>query len=250
MNPPRAYRLFSYKGANYRIASSHFALICDELKRLRALLEVYLESDPAFARSLAPVAVKPHAPAVARLMAAAGEAAGVGPMAAVAGAFAEQAARQALAAGAAEAIVENGGDIFLSSPEEVVVGIYARGSPLSERLAFRVKPADMPLALCSSSGTMGHSLSLGHCDLALVAAQNAALADAAATFACNAVKEKSDVDKALKAVEKIKGVAGAFILMEDAVGMTGALPEIVKHADPSLLKKITADKRWRGLISF
>jgi ApbE superfamily uncharacterized protein (UPF0280 family) len=249
MHPPRRYRLFTYKGARYRIASSHDGLIVEELKRLRAQLELYIETDPAFARALEPVAVKPHAPEAARVMAAAARAAGVGPMAAVAGAFAELAARAALAAGAREAIVENGGDIFLMSPEEVVVGVYARGNPLSRRLAFRVRPAAMPLALCSSSGTMGHSLSLGKCDLALVAAHGAALADAAATRAGNLVQSKADVDRALRAVEKIKGVAGAFILMEDVVGLTGELPEIIKHTDEGLLDKIPADKCWEGLIS-
>ncbi|MBN2352807.1 MAG: UPF0280 family protein [Spirochaetales bacterium] len=250
MQPRRAYRRFDYRGARYRISSSHHTLITDELKRLRTLLEIYRETDPAFAHSLEPVRVKPYAPEIARLMAAAGEAAGVGPMAAVAGAFAEAAARAALAAGAREAVVENGGDIFIASPEEVVVGIYARGNPLSRRLAFRVAGADTPLAVCSSSGVMGHSLSRGTCDLAVVVARDAALADAAATRAANLVKTKADVDKALKVVEEIKGVSGAFILMEDAVGMTGMLPEIVKHEDPRLLEKIPADESWDGLISY
>ncbi len=250
MQPRRVYRRFDYRDARYRIASSHAALIIDEIKRLRALLEIYLETDPSFAGALEPVGVKPHAPEIARRMAAAGEAAGVGPMAAVAGAFAEAAARAALAAGAREAIVENGGDIFIASPGETIVGIYARGNPLSRRLAFRVPGAATPLAVCSSSGVMGHSLSRGACDLAVVVAGDAALADAAATRAANLVKVKADVDKALKAVEKIKGVAGAFIVMEDAVGMTGALPEIVKHADTELLEKIPVDPGWRGLMTY
>jgi ApbE superfamily uncharacterized protein (UPF0280 family) len=250
MASPRTYRLFTLKGAHYRIASSHTDLIIEEIKRLRALLEVYIETDPEFARSLAPVAPKPHAPEVARRMAAAGRAAGVGPMAAVAGAFAELAARAALDAGAHEAIVENGGDIYLMSTEPAVVGIYAHGHPLSQRLAFRVEPAAMPLALCSSSGTMGHSLSLGTCDLALVVSRDAALADAAATGAGNLVHDKADVDKALRAMEKIEGVSGAFILKDDAVGMTGALPEIIKHTDDTLIEKIPADRYWQRLISW
>jgi ApbE superfamily uncharacterized protein (UPF0280 family) len=249
MNPPRRYRVFSHHGARYRISSPESAFIIEEIKRLRAELEAYITTDPAFRNSLVPVDVPPQAPPVAHAMAEAARAAGVGPMAAVAGAFAEAAARCALAAGAEEAIVDNGGDIFLASPRPVVTGVYAAGNPLSGQLAFLIKPEEMPIALCASSGVMGHSLSLGKCDLAVVASANAALADAAATLAANLVSTPADVEHALDTVGGIPGVSGVFILMGDAVGMTGRLPELVKHADPILPKKIPAHKSWRGIFS-
>jgi ApbE superfamily uncharacterized protein (UPF0280 family) len=245
----RQYQLFSYKGANYRIASSAFDVITEELKRLRTELEIYITLDPAFLHSLVPHVVKPPAPEIARVMAAAGEAVGVGPMAAVAGAFAEAAARKALSAGAMEAIIENGGDIFLASTAEVVVGIYAGAGALSKRLAFRITKADMPISLCSSSSTMGHSLSLGDCDLATVIAEDAALADAAATFACNSVKHQTDIEPTLERVMKIKGVRGVLIVKGDRVGMAGQLPELVGHSEKDLTRKVTRDRGNREFIS-
>jgi len=245
----RQYQTFTYKDANYRISSSAYAIITEELKRLRAVLEIYIDIDPAFLHSLIPVTLKPHAPEIAHIMAEAAQKAGVGPMAAVAGAFAEFAARKALAAGADEALVENGGDIFLASTREVIVGIYAGLSPLSRKLAFRISPEEMPLALCSSSSTMGHSLSLGNCDLATVVAKDAALADAAATFACNSVKDEADIEPALEATMRIKGVAGIFIVKGVKMGMMGELPEFVPHSDDRLSGKVTRDKGSREYIN-
>lgn len=245
----RQYRTFTYKDANYRIASPAFELITEELKRLRTELEVYIDTDPAFLRSLVPVGLKPHAPQIARVMAEAAAAAGVGPMAAVAGAFAEAAAQKALDTGAEEAIVENGGDIFLASGRPVVIGLYAGAGALSRRIAFCVRPSKMPLSLCSSSSTMGHSLSLGACDLAAVAARSGALADAAATFACNSVKDEADIRPVLEATLAIPGVAGVLVIKRGKIGMMGDLPEIVAHADSGLADKVTRDKTSRGIIS-
>jgi uncharacterized protein len=250
MDAPRTYRVFSHQDARYRIASTHYEIIIEEIKRLRTELEIYIDTHPEFQSSLVPVNLKPHAPPVACFMAEAAWAAGVGPMAAVAGAFAEYGVRRALAAGASEAIIDNGGDIFLASRETVVVGVFVANNPLSGRLALRVRPEDMPLALCSSSGTMGHSLSLGKCDLALIAAQNAALADAVATRAANLVSSRADIPRALAAAERVPGVGGALIVMGEAVGMTGTLPEIIRHADSRMAKKIPAHASWRGLFSW
>ena len=79
---------------------------------LRADLEGYIGSHPRFAESFVPVEADADAPEIVRAMAAAGLAAGVGPMAAVAGAVAERVAR-ALSAYSAEVIVENGGDLYI-----------------------------------------------------------------------------------------------------------------------------------------
>lgn len=237
----REYKLFSYKGANYRICSESYDLIVTELKRLRAELEIYLESHPAFLHALTPLACKPYAPPVAQIMAQAGRACGVGPMAAVAGAFAALAAQKAIAAGAREVIIENGGDIFALASRPVIIGIFTGNTALGSRIAFKLQPQDMPLAVCSSSSRMGHSLSLGDCDLATVVAKDASLADAAATLACNLVKKTSDLPKALDQILAIQGVLGALLVKENHVGLRGWLPELIPNHDRSLLQKITAD---------
>jgi ApbE superfamily uncharacterized protein (UPF0280 family) len=180
---------------------------------------------------------------VAGRMQAAAAAVGVGPMAAVAGTMAQMAVEAAIAAGAEEAVVENGGDVVLASPQPVTVALYAGDSPLSGRLAFRFGPQAAPVSVCSSSGRMGHSLSFGLCDLATVVAADAALADAAATLACNLVEEPEDSPGALERIRSLAGISGLLLVKGDKVGMAGRLPELVRAGDPRFQEKITRDRR-------
>jgi len=237
----RQYRSFAYKGASFRIACPRFERLVQEVRRQRSLLEAYLRRQPQFLTALQPLQPLADAPEVVRRMAAAAEAAGVGPMAAVAGAMAQMAAEAALAEGAEEAIVENGGDIYLVSPEPVWVGLYAGEHPLSGVLALEVRPEEMPLAVCSSSSRLGHSLSFGDCDLATVAAPDAALADAAATLAGNLVKSEADLAGALERVASIPGIRGLLLVKDAKVGLAGRLPRLVRHGDRGFPAKITRD---------
>jgi ApbE superfamily uncharacterized protein (UPF0280 family) len=243
----RHYQIYSHRGANFRIASTHPQVIREEIRRQRRALEAYIRRHPDFAASLEPLELLPGAPEVARRMQAAAAATGVGPMAAVAGTMAQLAVEAARAAGAEEAIVENGGDLFLDSPGVVIVALYAGNNPLSGKLALRVEPGRMPLAVCSSSSFMGHSLSFGRCDLATVVAADAALADAAATLACNQVRSVRDVSPVLERVCSLPGICGILIVKADRVGMAGDLPELIRHRDPGFSSKITRDARSGAL---
>ncbi len=226
----RAFRKFNYKDAAFRIFCEYFNAVTDELVRQRAILEEYICSHPEFAAAMTPLPVLPGAPEVACRMAAAAQLAGVGPMAAVAGCMAEFGALAGLRAGAGEVVVENGGDIYLACTGPIIVGLYTGSSALAGQLALRVKPEAMPLSICSSSGCMGRSLSLGRCDLATVCCKDAALADAAATYAANLVKEPGDIDRALEKVKSIPGVLGLLLVKDDRVGMIGHLPELVRQS--------------------
>ncbi|MBN1837079.1 MAG: UPF0280 family protein [Spirochaetales bacterium] len=239
----RTYERFTYKDAALRFCSPRGDLIRRELVRQRKLLDDYIRLQPQFASSLEPLELLPEAPEIARAMARAAALAGVGPMAAVAGAMAQTCAMAALAGGAEEAIVENGGDLFLASAEAVVVGLFAGDHPLSGKLALRVPPERMPLSVCSSSSYLGHSLSLGECDLATVVAPDAALADAAATLAGNLVKSLEDVEAALERVRAIPGVQGVLIVKDRRVGLAGDFPELTRVRDPKFLDKITGEFR-------
>jgi len=245
----RHYQRFVHRGASFRICSTHLQVIRGEIRRQRITLESYIHRHPDFATALEPLELLPGAPEVARRMQAASAATGVGPMAAVAGTMAQLAVEAARAAGAGEAIVENGGDIFLISPEVVTVALYAGNNPLSGKLAFRFLPEQMPLAICSSSGLMGHSLSFGDCDLVTVVASDAALADAAATLACNLVYSAEDIPRVLERITVLSGISGVLIIKADKVGMAGDLPELIRHSDPNFSGKITADARSGGLPS-
>ncbi|MDH4202460.1 MAG: UPF0280 family protein [Phycisphaerae bacterium] len=161
-------------------------------------------------------------------MACATDRVGVGPMAAVAGTMAQLAAIAGIKAGADEAIVENGGDIYLQAKEPVVIELFAGSDTLPRRLGFSLMPENTPTAICSSSGKMGHSTSLGQCDLATVVSKDAALADAAATQAANLVRIHEDVESTLNRIAAIEGIDGVLIVKEAHIGMAGKLPPLVK----------------------
>jgi hypothetical protein len=106
---------------------------------------------------------------------------------------------------------------------EVNIGIYAGASPLSNKLALRIRPEEMPVGVCTSSATVGPSLSLGRADAACVKSGSASLADAVATAIANRVKTKGDIGKALAFGAGIPGVLGLLIIMGEELGAWGEL---------------------------
>jgi ApbE superfamily uncharacterized protein (UPF0280 family) len=188
--------------------------------KYRRQLEKYIEKNPDFQTSLESIKVSRSAPAIVREMAEAGMKAGVGPMAAVAGAIAE-AVGKGLLEFSPEIIVENGGDIFLKTLRKRVVGIYAGSSPLAGKVGLEISPPDTPLGVCTSSGTVGHSLSYGKADAVVVMAASAALADAAATSLCNRVRQPGDIAKALEFARGIGGLRGVVIIIGNDIGVQG-----------------------------
>jgi len=228
MSQKRTYRTFTYQEAVFRICCEKFDAVTAEIVRQRLILEDYIARHPAFRKSLEPIDPLDGAPEVAQSMARAAKLVGVGPMAAVAGAMAQRACLAAIDAGALEAIVDNGGDIFLCAVEPVIIGLMTGAADLGERLAFSLKPDDTPISICSSSGKMGHSFSFGECDLATIVAKDAALADAAATGAANLVRTVDDIDAALEKISAIEGVDGVMIVKDSRVGLAGKLPPLIK----------------------
>jgi ApbE superfamily uncharacterized protein (UPF0280 family) len=239
----RSYRSFSWKDTNLRIACEAFDLVTRSVVAQRKLLERYIGRHPEFQTSLVPVVLLEEAPEVARRMAAAADRTGLGPMASVAGTLAQLGVEAAMAAGCREAIVENGGDIFILSESAVTIAIYAGNNVIGNKLAFRIAPHDLPLSLCSSSGKMGHSLSLGHCDLATVTSRDAALADSAVTLVCNLIRSEKDLTPVLNDVGTIAGITGIFAVKNGKIGMWGHLPELVRNEDAATQAKITRDLR-------
>jgi hypothetical protein len=190
------------------------------VRECRAVLEDYISRCPEFATSLKPVNVPADSPAIVREMAEAAARVGVGPMAAVAGAIAEAVGRELLRF-SPEVIVENGGDIFLSTRAERRIAIYAGDSPLSYRIAIEVSPEKTPLGVCTSSGTVGHSLSFGNADAVTVLSRSTALADAAATAIGNLIKDERDILKGVEFVSKIVGLHGVLIIKGEKMGVWG-----------------------------
>lgn len=192
------------------------------IRQQRHFLENYIKSDPGFATALLPHPISAHAPPLVVEMSGAADIAGVGPMASVAGAFAALAGNELLAR-CEEVIVENGGDLFLKINRERKVLIFAGESPFSERIALKLKPRPASFSICTSSGTVGPSLSFGCADAAVILSPRAALADAVATAACNRIKSKSDLERTLTFVRKIEGVEGALFICGDSFAAWGDL---------------------------
>lgn len=190
------------------------------LKHRGSLLE-YVRHHPLFLTTLEPYHVEPSAPAIVRAMAAAAELAGVGPMAAVAGAIAEATGRDLLRS-SPELIVENGGDIFIKTLKRRLVAIYAgASSPFTGRIALDISPQETPLGICTSSGTIGHSLSLGEADAVIVLARPTALADAVATAIANRIHDMQDVAPVAQDWRGTQGLHGIVIIRGEHVAAHG-----------------------------
>lgn len=181
-----------------------------EVVRLRGQIKNHILFHPDFAEAMAPVPVDAAAPEIVRAMAVGAESCGVGPMAAVAGAVAQRVA-EAFVDRSPDIVVENGGDVYLNSTRERIVALLpdpASGS----MVGLRFEADRFPLAVCSSSATIGHSLSLGEGQLVTVVARDAAFADAAATALCNRLKGRDGVGNVLEEARRLAefGLEGVF----------------------------------------
>jgi len=199
------------------------ALLSDHVLDLRGRLQAYLARDAEFAASHIPHKPLANAPDIARAMAAAAALAGVGPMATVAGAFAAAAGRF-LRRHAREVIVENGGDIYVDTLKERIVGVYAGAdSPFTGNLAIQIAAAEQPLGICASSGVIGPSFSYGKADVAVIVAPDTLIADAAATAVANRIHSAVDLQAAVEYALTIPGVAGALAICGGQLAALGRI---------------------------
>jgi len=194
----------------------------ESVLKFRHQIETYIGTNPGFQRSLVPLTDDPYAPEIVRQMIQTSQWAGVGPMATVAGAMADWVSKDLLQL-SKEVIVENGGDIYLASAKERTIGIYADDSPVSLKLGIVISPDETPLGVCTSSGTVGPSLSFGKADAVCILSKSAALADAAATAVGNVIKGKQDISRGLGRATEIEGVLGTLIIVEEKMGVWGKI---------------------------
>ena len=190
--------------------------------RQRRYLETYIEQHPDFESTLQPWRLDGPAPAMVAEMAAASREVAVGPMAAVAGAMAQHVGL-GLLDHTDEVIVENGGDTFIQTGRAVSVGIYAGQSSLSLRFGIRIPASAQPVAVCTSSGTIGHSLSFGRADAVCVVSSSAALADAAATSLANRVQSAADIGAVIEQAKKVSQIDGLVVIVDDRIGCWGGI---------------------------
>ena len=243
-------RTWSFKETNLLIKCDEEQAIdaaIDESSRARHEIERFILKYPEFRWSLEPLKLRGEHPKIIELMLRAGELAGVGPFAAVAGAISQVAAEAAIDAGAKNVLIENGGDIAIAGNRDFRVGIFAGDAEGSEKIGFLVEARELPLGICTSSGTVGHSLSFGHADAAVVIAREASVADAAATAIANEVKGgdvKSSIERGLSRARRIPEIRGCLIVREKHIGTWGRLPRLIRVAPESQELSVTS-KRYR-----
>ena len=175
-------------------------------------------------------------PKIVGEMIRAGRAAGVGPMAAVAGAVAEFVGRGLLRY-SNHVVVENGGDIFYQLDGRITAGIFAGSSPLSMKVGIAIDGCGGPVSLCTSSGTVGHSKSFGNADAVCVVAESCALADAAATSIANRILSKKDIAAAIEFGRGIEGVRGIVGIKDDGIGAWGDIEVVPLDGHGTARKK-------------
>jgi ApbE superfamily uncharacterized protein (UPF0280 family) len=234
MYEERFYRRWVNRGSLEQFevhqGESDLLILCDlplqgeaqsALAQVREDLETYLARDPAFGTSLEPYQPQEQGPAVVQAMASWGQTWGVGPMAAVAGAVAHWVGKQLLATGAETVFVENGGDVFVRAPRLVRFALYAgEGSPFSDKVAFQVD-ASQGVGVCTSSGRVGPSLSMGQADAVVALAHQTAEADAAATSLANRIQGPADIDSVVELGRTTGSLQGLLACAGDRLGLWG-----------------------------
>lgn len=213
-----------------RIRQSDLLIRCDctnpsaaeaALARARRRILEEISSDPLFLLSLDPLAGGYREAGVASRMRAASAAWGVGPMAAVAGAVADEVASGLLDAGAGSVMVENGGDVFARGRGTVRFAIHAGAtSPFGGCFVLETE-MERGVGICTSSATVGHSLSLGGADSVTAIAGTAAEADAAATSIANRIAGEDDVESVVDDERRRGSLRGLFACAGGRAGFWG-----------------------------
>lgn len=224
-----AHFTLSYKETDLWIGIDHESFqpempSCAEklTRELRDEMDAYLTTDPAYRKALTTYPAGKNAPLIFQQMSAVCEQTGIGPMSAVAGAVARYVALSLKARFQInEIIVENGGDIYADIKKDMDIAVFAGPSVLSEKVGLHIEADYAPLGICTSSGTVGPSLSFGKADAVMIICRDAALADSYATLFANKVQTADDTDRVLKEVSTIKEVIAAMVIKNDKMGICG-----------------------------
>lgn len=193
----------------------------ESIVKYRNTLEDYIKENDIFLTSLKPLSLNDNMPLICKLMVKSTQKAGVGPMASVAGVMAELVGKDLLKY-STEIIIENGGDIFIKTDKKRNIGIFAgNNSPFRDKIIIQIDPQDTPLGICTSSGTIGHSLSFGKPDAVTVLAKDAGLSDACATAIGNIIQTPNDFEKGVEFAKRISGLNGLILVKDDKLIIWG-----------------------------
>ncbi len=237
---PRTYRnsfsnerfhsfVIQYKSADLWIGVDHGSfqnemadVALAMLKSVLDEMEAYGTANPLFKKSLKPCSVHDNAPAKIRQLAAAGEMAGVGPMAAVGGLLGETVGRALLENfSIGELVVENSGKLYVKLQNPLVLSIFAGESPLSGMAGLEVLPEHTPLGVGTFTQAERSPMDYGKADAVMIVCKETALADALTTGFGNRIKKPADVEKVLNRTEHVPEILAAVLVCEDQIGVRG-----------------------------
>lgn len=190
------------------------------IKKYYELIQSYVDQNPQFTTSLSPLNQDSIAPQIIQDMITGSSLSGIGPFSCVAGAICDYLGRE-LMSFCEELILENGGDLFLSIKNDKTLGVYLGEYARPSSLKVRIKKRPKPFGICSSSGKIGHSFSLGRADVVTVIARDAILADTFATAFCNKLKKKEDIKKIIKEGQKYPFIEGLILACDGTLGVWG-----------------------------
>ncbi|QTA37547.1 UPF0280 family protein [Thermosipho ferrireducens] len=183
-------------------------IVYEYIVNLRKQVESY--QNQQFFESFTPIDFDEKAPDIVKDMILASKKANVGPMAAVAGAFAKFIGQFILKQVALDKlIVENGGDLYIYSLEETTIHIFSG----SINLFLILPPGEFGVA--TSSGTIGHSKNFGRTDSTTIVTRDPTLSDAYATAISNKIKNVYDAKIVLK--EKYEDIEDIVVVVDKTV---------------------------------
>ena len=233
------------------------------IHKQRSELKSYIRKNPDFLTSFEPVLVgnfldkisltensniSSEIPIIVNLMARAGRRAEVGPMAAVAGTISQLSMGFMIENGSKFTIVDNGGDVAIKTDRDVVVGLYAGESSLSGEIGFKIKSKKTPMGICTSSGTVGHSISFGRSDSVTVFADEASIADALATSIANEAVGKKDHDAVQNSLERAddfkKSMRGVMVVVGESAGTLGKIPQLIQTDKKAVLRESIRNMKY------
>ncbi len=233
MYTERYYRKWTSSGSSLRtfrvvLGESDLQIYADKclrnealtiLAQVRQTLHSHIALNPVFQRSLTPVSSDSSSSLITE-MEEAGRRWNTGPMASVAGAIA-QAVGTGLLAHSRTVIVENGGDVWACSERPLEFLVYpGEASPFSQGIGFSLD-ATRGISVCTSSGRIGPSFSLGSADTVTAIHRNGAQADAAATALANQIRGESDVTRIVEEVACRRKLKAVIATCGESIGIWG-----------------------------
>ncbi len=206
----------------------YLKVVKDEILFQRDVLKEYILRDALFGTTFLSYKPNNNVPEIIDRMFTASAIADVGPMACVAGAIAYFAVKAVKDAGADYIVVDNGGDIACHIDAPITVGIYSGLNNEFNNLGFKIEPSEKIMGICTSSATVGPSISLGNADAAIVVCDDVILADAMATALGNEIMEKSQtVILSIMQQKMTDGIDGMMVIYDDILCSWGNIPPII-----------------------